>query len=381
MTGVAGRRRAGLHPIAWWVWALGLLAAATRTTDPLLLALILAVLAFAVAARRTAAPWARAFRYYLILALSVIGLRVLFRAVFATGAAAGDHILFTLPRLQAPQWYSGIGLGGPVPLEGLLSAAFAGLQLATLLCCIGAANVLANPRRALRVLPGALYELGVAVVVALNMAPQLIESVQRVRRARRLRAGRARGLRRLRAIAVPVLEDAFDRSLQLAAGMDSRGYGRTAGAPRAARRIVAGLLLAGMCGLCIGLYGLLDTGAPRLLGLPAILAGALLCCLGLAGGGRRVRRSTYRPDIWGVRESVVAAGGVLCAAIMFAHLGYDPAALTPSVRPLEWPALPVLPAAGILLAALAALAAPVPLPATRMRGGVARLASTAQVST
>lgn len=381
MTGGLRGRRTGLHPVAWWVWALGLLAAATRTTDPLLLALILAVLAFVVAARRGAAPWARAFRYYLILALSVIAVRMLFRAVFATGTAAGDHVLFTLPQLHAPQWYSGVSLGGPVPLEGLLSAAFAGLQLATLLCCIGAANVLANPRRALRVLPGALYELGVAVVVALNMAPQLIESVQRVRRARRLRAGHVRGLRRLRAIAVPVLEDAFDRSLQLAAGMDSRGYGRTAGASPAARRIVAALLLAGMCGLCVGLYGLLDAGAPRLLGLPAVLAGALLCCLGLAAGGRRVRRTTYRPDVWGIPECVVAGGGVVCAAIMFAHVGYDPASLTPSVRPLQWPALPVLPAAGILLAALAALAAPVPRPATRSRTGAARIPATAQVST
>ena len=35
----------------------------------------------------------------------------------------------------------------------------------TMLCCIGAANALANPKRALRVLPGALYELGTAVAV------------------------------------------------------------------------------------------------------------------------------------------------------------------------------------------------------------------------
>ena len=83
-------------------------------------------------------------------------------------------------------------------LEATLSAAVDGLRLATMLCCIGAANALANPKRALRVLPGALYELGMAVVVAISLAPQLIESVQRVARARRLRGGASRGLRALR---------------------------------------------------------------------------------------------------------------------------------------------------------------------------------------
>ena len=81
----------------------------------------------------------------------------------------------------------------------MLAAAVDGLRLGTLMCCIGAANALANPQRALRVLPGALYELGVIVVVAISVAPQLVESIQRVRRARRLRAGREQGAARTRA--------------------------------------------------------------------------------------------------------------------------------------------------------------------------------------
>ena len=34
-----------LHPVAWWIWALGLATAASRTTNPLLLGSILAVVA------------------------------------------------------------------------------------------------------------------------------------------------------------------------------------------------------------------------------------------------------------------------------------------------------------------------------------------------
>ena len=109
---------------------------------------------------------------------------------------AHAHVLFDLPHLPLPSWVSGVQLGGPVTLEGTMSALYDGLRLGCLLCCLGAANALANPKRALRALPGALYELGVAVVVSLSVAPQLVESVQRVRRARKLRGGdRARSPR------------------------------------------------------------------------------------------------------------------------------------------------------------------------------------------
>src|SRR5581483_1928082 len=162
------------------------------------LLLTLSVLTFVVASRRGNAPWARAFRYYVILAGFVVVLRVLFRTVFPSGVTPTDHILFHLPHIPTPSWYTGVQLGGPVTLEATLSAIVDGLRLGTMLCCIGAANALANPKRALRVLPGALYELGMAVAVSVTLAPQLIESVQRVARARRLRGGSGRGLRALR---------------------------------------------------------------------------------------------------------------------------------------------------------------------------------------
>src|SRR4051794_10934808 len=291
-TSASRRIPRGLHPVAWWLWAAGLAVAASRTDNPLLLAMVLAVLGYVVSARRTEAAWARGFKYYLGFALIVVAIRVLFRSVFASPVTPGDHILFSLPRLPMPGWYAGVQLGGPVSLEASLSAALDGLRLACILCCIGAANSLANPKRALRVLPGALYELGVAVTVSISVAPQLIDSVRRVHRARQLRAGRRAGVRGLRSIAVPVLEDALGRSLQLAAAMDSRGYGRTGTASRTSRRLTAALLLLGMLGLAAGMYGLLDSTLPATFGLPMLLAGALLCGGGLLLGSRRESRTS-----------------------------------------------------------------------------------------
>ncbi|MGA5647960.1 energy-coupling factor transporter transmembrane component T [Streptomyces seoulensis] len=354
-----------LHPVAWWVWALSLATAVSRTNNPLLLVLVLAVLGYVVTARRTDAPWARGFKYYLYLALTVVAIRVAFRAVFATGITPHDHFLFSLPHIPTPDWYAGIQLGGPVSLEAVLSAATDGLRLACMLCCIGVANSLANPKRALRVLPGALYELGVAVTVAISVAPQLVQSTQRVRRARKLRAGNTQGLRALRGIVVPVLEDALERSLRLAAAMDCRGYGRAGTATPRSRRITGALMLLGMCGLCAGAYGLLDATAPAFLGLPAMAVGAALCVAGLRLGGRRVTRTTYRPDPWLLPETVVAGTGVLSAVVLFSNLGYDPAQLNPTYYPLSWPALPLVPTAAILLAGAAAFAAPPPRPVRR----------------
>ena len=195
-------------------------------------------------------------------------------------------MLFRLPQLHAPRWYAGVQFGGPVSLEASLAAAVDGLRLACLLCCVGAANTLANPKRALRVLPGALYELGVAVTVSISVAPQLVESVQRVRRARRLRAGRVSGLRALRGIAVPVLEDALERSLRLAAAMDSRGYGRHGSASPAARRLTGGAA-AGRHARPVRrrVRPAATPPRPRLLGLPALLGGAA-AVLRRAGAGR-----------------------------------------------------------------------------------------------
>jgi energy-coupling factor transport system permease protein len=373
----AGRLPRALHPAAWWLWAIGLATAASRTTNPLLLVLIFAVLGLVVVLRRTDAPWARGYRFYLLMALTVIIIRVVFRAVFESGVTPGAPILFRLPHIPMPSWYSGVQIGGPVSVPAVLSAALDGARLACLLCCIGAANTLANPKRALRVLPGALYELGVAVTVALSVAPQLVESVQRVRRARRLRGAGGHGLRALQAIAVPVVHDALERSLQLAASMDSRGYGRVGRASATSRRLTAALMLGGLAGLCLGAYGLLDTTVPHGLGLGGFAVGAALCVAGLALGGRRVSRSRYRPDPWRWPEWSVTGCGVASPLVLCLNLGCNPASLNPEVYPLHWPPLPLLPTVAILVSALAAFAAPPPPAAAAPAQARARAQATA----
>ena len=346
-----------LHPGAWWLWALGLAAATSRTTNPLLLVLALAVAGYVVAARRSDAPWARAYRVFLVLGLVVLAVRIVMESVL--GPVIPGHVLVTLPRLSLPDWAAGVRLGGPVTLEGVVTAGCAGLQLAALLACIGAANALANPSRLLAAVPGALYEVGVALVVALSFAPQAVASIRRVSAARRLRGRPARGLRGLSGLISPVLGGALERSVELAASMDSRGYGRRAGQSTGTRRLTGALTLGGLAGVVAGVYGLLDNSSPGVVGLPLLGLGVLLAGFGLAVGGRRVRRTRYRPDPWALPEWLVAGSGITVGVVFLLATGNP--ALNPPAAPLAVPPLPLTTAVAILLAVLPAFVAP-PVP-------------------
>lgn len=365
VTTVRGLRWAGLRPPralhagAWWLWALGLAAAASRTTNPLLLALIVAVAAFVVMARRSDAPWAGSFNAFLKLGLIVIAIRVVFQAVFGA-RTGGATVLFTLPELTLPAWTASIKVGGAVTAEATVLALYDGLRLATILACLGAANALADARRLLRAVPGALYESGVALVVAMTFAPRLVEDARRVRRAHRLRGRRAQGMRALARVVMPVLHGSLERALELAAAMDSRGFGRRAVVPAAYRRTASVLVTAGLVGTCVGLYGLLDGGSAAAAGPYVLVLGLALAVAGFLVGGRGSRRTRYRPDPWGPPEWAVAGCGAAAAAGFAAAAATGTAGMDLMVIPLAAPTLPVTALAGVLVALAPAWIAPRP---------------------
>jgi len=344
-----------LHPAAWWAWGAGLVVVALRTTNPFLLALVLAVAGFVVASRRSDAPWAGSFAGSLKLGVVIVLVRVAFPVLF--GNRLPGTTLFTLPSVTLPDWAAGVSIGGPVTLELVVGALYQGLRLAVVVAVVGAVNSLCSPYRLLRALPDALYEAGVAVTVALSFAPQVAVVARRVREARRLRGRPDRGPAAWRGSVLPVLEGALERAIALAASMDSRGYGRHGTAAPGLRRLAAGLTLAGLVLAGIGAYGVLDPSVPAVLRAPALLAGAAALAAALALAGRRSDRTRYRPDPWAGSEWAVALSG-LAAAVGVVVAGRAGAVLDPSVNPLEVPSVPVAAALGVLLAVVPAWAAP-----------------------
>ncbi len=349
-------KRRLLHPFAWWIWALALGAAALRTTNPLLLGILIGSAWVVVAARKPNAPWARSFGAFLWFGAAIVVVRIVLQMLF--GDRLPGRVLFTIPQVDLPSWAAGVTLGGPVTSEAVVSAFYEGLQLAALLACVGAANSLASPYRLLRSVPSVLYELGVVVTVALAFAPQTVTSAAGVRDSRRLRGRPYRGLRGLRGMAVPVLEGALERSLELAASMDSRGYGRRGDVPAAKRRVAQATTLVGALAIVMGVFGVLDNGAPYALGVPMLVLGAALLAFSVRSAKATASRSRYRPDPWRAPEWCTVAAGAATLGILVAagHLGVR--GLHPPYNPLHAPTLPVWPAIGALVAALPAFCTP-----------------------
>ena len=168
-------------------------------------------------------PWSDSYLWALKLILFVITFRLFIGIVI--GVPIPGHILFTLPQIPLPSWMAGITLGGAVTWERISSTIIESLNIASIIALFGAATALTNPRSLLRSLPPMFYEVGVVLIVATNLTPQLVANLKRIRIAQKMRGISTNKLLSWRQIAMPLLEDSLARALDLAAAMDSRGYG------------------------------------------------------------------------------------------------------------------------------------------------------------
>ena len=303
------------HPLAYWVWALGLVVALSRTST-LLACLLIVVSCSAVVRRwRAESPWSQAFEKALIFATAIFAIRLIIGVVF-TIPTPGD-VLFTLPRIELPDWIAGIGGGGPVTQERLMSAVSEGAVICTVIAITGAAVSMSQPRRLLKQIPGALHEAGVVIVIASTFVPQLIASIQRVRQARHLR-GRTGAT--WRGSAIPVLEDALERATSLAMAMESRGYGRAQTITAGKVRTTQALLLTGLAVLVIGTFGLLTAGDRYSFAVTAI--GLVLASVALHRAGERTLRTKYYVERWNADSQLIAGSGLAVGLLsLFSLLG------------------------------------------------------------
>ena len=347
-----------VHPWAWWLWALSCATVVSLVTNPWLTLFMAIAVIFTMFSRRTDAPWAMSLKFYLFMALLIVGIRVVF-AVFFGGGITGT-VLFSLPEIPLPAWMAGIRIGGDVVLEQLLYTVFDALRIGLMLLCVGAANTLANPRQALRSVPGALYELSVAVVVALSVAPQLIESTLRVRRARVLRGHPEKGIRGFVSLVVPVMQDAVDRSLALAQSMEVRGFGRTQ--RNQSGRLTPILLVASMMLLMLGTFLLLGTGSGnwRVIGGWSLGLGFFGTIFGVRLSSKRLGVTRYRPLPWGAPEWLVAVCGLGAVAVSLVLLQLLPGIMTVSFATILNPVLDPGLIAIAVIAAIPGFATPKP---------------------
>jgi energy-coupling factor transporter transmembrane protein EcfT len=209
-----------LHPLTWWLWSIAMIVTVIRANSVFYATFVIAVAAILVSKLAGDFPWARSFWFSLRLGLFILAVRAV------TGVLIGVPIpgtkIFEVPILPLPNWMAGIRIGGVVTLERLTTSLQEGLIITAVIALFGAAVSLTSPHKMLRILPVMVYEFGVALVIATSSLPQLVASYSRIKRARTLRGDEKP---KFKSIALPLLEEALSKSLDLAAAMDSRGYG------------------------------------------------------------------------------------------------------------------------------------------------------------
>lgn len=246
-------RREVLHPFAWWLWSLTLSLALFISHDPWFAGGLLIASALLVRDLRSDHPWSRSFAVAIRFTGVVIAIRMVVAIII--GVPIPGTTLFTLPIVQLPEWVSGIRIGGQVTVERLSSTLGEVMIIVGVIALFATATSLTSPHRLIRALPLAFYQLGLILTISTSVFPQLVASIQRITLARRLRGQEIRGIRHWRKIAMPLLEESLERSLDLAAAMESRGF------------------------------------------------------------GQRRRRSSYRPDRWGAAESAVISVALAVALL------------------------------------------------------------------
>lgn len=143
------------------------------------------------------------------------------------GVPTPGHTLLSLPSIPLPNWMAGITLGGKVTSERVISTIIESLNIASIIVLFGAATALTNPRAVLRSIPPIFYEVGMVLVIATTLTPQLVGNLKRIRIAQKMRGINNSRFLSWRQIAMPLLEDSLARALDLAAAMESRGYGQS----------------------------------------------------------------------------------------------------------------------------------------------------------
>jgi energy-coupling factor transport system permease protein len=225
----------------------------------------------------------------------------LFNALFVH---VGQTVLFTLPR----HW---LWIGGDVTLEAAVFGATSGLRFLTLFALFNVFNRNAPIAQLIRLMPRALRDLGVVVLIAVTYVPQTVRQWQRIREAQAIRGHQLRGWRDWQPLLIPLLVSSLEQAMSLAEAMVARGYGATADA-RQPIAVQISLLL----GLLLSLLG---WGITFWLGWPGWLVmgvGLAILLLLLWRIGRATTYTRYQPEQWTGRETVLVVLVLLPLVVM-----------------------------------------------------------------
>ena len=141
-------KKLSLHPLTWWIWAIGLAIAVIRFDNTVFTLSCVGAVAVVVFINRENAPWGKSFNWTLKLSAWILLVRTVIGVLI--GVPIPGTTLFTIPILPLPSWMPGIRIGGTVTAERLTSALTEGILICVIIVIFGAAASLTSPHRLLR---------------------------------------------------------------------------------------------------------------------------------------------------------------------------------------------------------------------------------------
>ncbi|AYG04710.1 ATP-binding cassette domain-containing protein [Gryllotalpicola protaetiae] len=234
-----------------------------------------------------------------IFAAVFVAVRVVYAAVFAGASGTGIRLL-DLPLITLPAPFTGVRLLGPVTLDGLAAVALSAVPFAAVIFGFGLLNALfdVRPWFAAAARRGPLRSFARSLVIAWQTLPALAAALRRAARAARLRGERP-GPR----VLVPVLEDAIERAVTLAASLELRGFA-------ASRR------LDGACEVPVRVSGAVLARPGCALSIPSLslATGTLTVLTGATGAGKSTvldaLSGLFQHADGGVQQGVIEVGGI-----------------------------------------------------------------------
>jgi energy-coupling factor transport system permease protein len=259
----------------------------------------------------------------------------------------GQTVLFRLPQTL---WL----VGGPITLEAIIYGAISALILITLLAVFMSFNTIVPTSDLIVILPRALTNLGVVILIAVSYVPETLNQLQRVREAQALRGHRIRGLRDWQPIIIPLLVGGLERSMNLAETMVARGYGATG-----SQHLAAGIRGGMLAGLILIFAGWIVSYNNSLIGWLLVLCGGGFLLFAYYEQGRKIKRTRYTIVHWQIQDWLLVVISLLPLLLIFlpfpavqgSSISYSPypQAAIPQFDPLIGLAIALLAAPALLV--------------------------------
>ncbi len=288
---------------AWVVWVIAAAVIIMTTRNPLYSVMLLLIIRIvhkvcALPGTGTEIPLLR------------IGVAILIFTTLFNGLTLhiGNTVLFAFP-LSWP-W-----VGGPITLEAAVFGMNTGFVLLNLLMIFSAFNEVVSINDLVRLMPRALQDLGVVLLIGITYIPETTRQLKRIREAQAIRGHHLRGIRDWRPIVIPLLIGSLERAMGLAEAMVSRGYGATVNTHQPLA-IQFGLAF----GLLAALSGWVLTFWSSWLGWALLATGVVLILWLTFKLSRRSPYTRYRSRKWTKKETILVAGSILPLLFLFLPL-------------------------------------------------------------